>query len=155
MEFITKDSGERARFETGAQRDNAAGKGRYDLLPVNAIRRIAQLYERGAVKYDARNWEKGIPVWRMYDSALRHLFQALGGERDEDHLAAAVFNVLGIMEYEERILRGMLEYRALFQDLGPLWGHLQDSGTEPAAGPAKVPFRFARPGEEEQSARLG
>lgn len=32
-EFVTKDSGERQKFETGAQRDVQAGKGRYDLFP--------------------------------------------------------------------------------------------------------------------------
>jgi len=118
-DFVTKDSGQRAKFDTGAQRDTAVGKGRYDLLPVNALRRVAQLYERGAVKYVARNWEKGIPVARMLDSALRHTLQYLGGMRDEDHLAGAVFNLLGVIEYEERVLKGLLP-STLFDDLGPL-----------------------------------
>lgn len=120
-EYITKDSGERAQFQTGAQRDTAKGKGRYDLLPVLALRRLAQLYERGAIKYEARNWEKGIPVSRMYDSGIRHALQALAGLRDEDHLAGAVFNLLGIMEYEERRKLGMAGYRELFEEMGPLY----------------------------------
>lgn len=121
-DFVTKDSGERARFETGAQRDTASGKGRYDLLPVNAIHRLAQLYERGAVKYDARNWEKGIPVSRMFDSALRHVFQALSGDQSEDHLAGAVFNLIGIMEYEERAeVWDSSRYSDLFAGMGELY----------------------------------
>ena len=31
---------------------------------------------------------------------MRHLEQARAGERDEDHWAAAVFNILGIMHFE-------------------------------------------------------
>jgi len=121
MAFETKDSGERAHFSTGAQRDTNNGKGRYDLLPVLALRRLAQLYERGAIKYDDRNWEKGIPVWRMFDSGIRHAEDALSGKHDEDHLAGAVWNLLGIMEYEERIKLGMTEYEKLFDNMGPLY----------------------------------
>lgn len=121
-EYETKDSGTRAQFTSGAQRDIAAGKGRYDLLPVNAIHRLALLYERGAVKYDARNWEKGIPVQRMFDSMVRHAFQALSGDQSEDHLAGVVFNALGIMEYEERAkVWDTDRYESLFTDLGELY----------------------------------
>lgn len=125
MAFKTLDSGKRARFKTGAQRDTTEGKGRYDLLPVLALRRLAQLYERGAIKYDARNWEKGIPVWRMFDSGIRHAEDALSGKHDEDHLAGAVWNLLGIMEYEERRKLGMKQYDDLFNDMGPLYDHLK------------------------------
>jgi hypothetical protein len=106
--FVTKDSGQRLDYATGARRDVTTGKGRYDLLPVVAIRRLAQVYERGAAKYDARNWEKGIPLSRFMDSALRHLMQHLEGKRDEDHLGHAAFNVLGLVHTEEMIRRGLL-----------------------------------------------
>lgn len=99
--FITKDSGQRAQFDTGAVRDTQDGKGRFDLLPYRALKRVAQLYERGAVKYDANNWRKGIPMSRCASSMLRHAFQATSGETDEDHLAAVVFNALAIMQYQE------------------------------------------------------
>lgn len=101
MAFTVKDSGERARFETGAQRDLSAGKGRYELLSPHAIKRLAQLYETGALKYDARNWEKGISADRCLDSALRHLFQYLAGDRTEDHAAAVMFNISALIHYEE------------------------------------------------------
>jgi len=106
--FVTKDSGQRLDYATGARRDVTTGKGRYDLLPVVAIRRLAQVYERGAAKYDARNWEKGIPLSRFIDSALRHLMQHLEGKRDEDHLGHAAFNVMGLIHTEEMIRRGLL-----------------------------------------------
>ena len=120
-EFRTLNSGERKVFDSGAQRDTNAGKGRYDLLPIHAIHRLAQLYERGAIKYADRNWEKGIPVKRMFDSALRHLFQALSGDQCEDHLAGAMWNIAGIIEYEERARLGIPGYKELFDDMGTLY----------------------------------
>jgi len=109
MKFTkVKDSGKRQSFNTGAVRDIQQGKGRYDLLPVRAIRRLAEHYENGAVKYGDRNWEKGIPLTRMMDSAMRHLFKALQGMTDEDHLTAAAWNILGIIELQERIEVGLL-----------------------------------------------
>jgi hypothetical protein len=108
MSFETKDSGQRQQFDTGSQRDSREGKGRYDLLPPVALGRVAQVYERGAAKYDDRNWEKGQPLCRFLDSALRHTFQALQGNEDEDHAAQAVFNLLGFIEIQHRIRQGFL-----------------------------------------------
>jgi len=83
-----KDSGERQEFYTGAVRDREVGKGRFDLLPAYALTRLAKHYENGAKKYCDRNWEKGMPLSRYLDSAMRHLVKYLGGSREEDHLAA-------------------------------------------------------------------
>jgi hypothetical protein len=98
-----KDSGKRQFFNTGSRRDTRDGKGRYDLLPPIAIDRLARHYENGARKYGDRNWEKGQPLSRYFDSALRHLFKALAHKIDEDHLIAAVWNILAIVETQERI----------------------------------------------------
>jgi len=109
MEFAeVADSGARQEFSTGSVRDTRAGKGRYDLLPPLAIRRLAQHYENGAVKYGDRNWEKGQPQSRYMDSALRHLFSYLDGQRNEDHLAAAAWNVFAMMHGEEAMELGIL-----------------------------------------------
>lgn len=107
-DFITKDSGQREQHSTGAVRDVRGGKGRYDLLPTRGLRRLAGVYERGAIKYAARNWEKGMPMSRYADSGLRHLFQYLEGHRDEDHLAQAAFNILAMIDHEERVQLGLL-----------------------------------------------
>lgn len=107
-EFVTKDSGKREEFSTGSKRDTRENKGRYDLLPPRAIKRLAQLYERGAVKYGDRNWEKGQPVTRYIDSMIRHAFQALQGKADEDHLIAVAWNALAAVETLERIEQGLL-----------------------------------------------
>jgi hypothetical protein len=107
MDYDLKDSGTRRTFDTGAKRDAATGKGRYDLISPLALRRLAVLLEKGAVKYDARNWEKGMPLSVFFDCAVRHLYKHLAGMRDEDHLAAAMWNVQAIMHFEEMIARGL------------------------------------------------
>lgn len=119
--FITKDSGERRDFSTGARRDVRTGKGRYDLIspvamrreyqllragaaqlsPV-AMRRECQLLERGAIKYGDRNWEKGMPISVFIDSGLRHIFNYLDGEMTEDHLSAGRWNLGCAMHMEEK-----------------------------------------------------
>jgi hypothetical protein len=103
-----KDSGKREEFQTGSKRDTRDGKGRYDLLPPEAIRRLSIHYENGARKYDDRNWEKGQPLCRFLDSALRHIFKILEGWDDEDHAAAAMWNIAGFMTISERIKKGVL-----------------------------------------------
>ena len=99
--YITKDSGQREEYTTGAKRDVQANKGRYDLISPVALRRLAGVLERGSVKYGDRNWEKGIPMSRCLSSALRHLFQYSEGMRDEDHLAQAMWNVMAMIHFEE------------------------------------------------------
>jgi len=103
-----KDSGKRQEFGTGAVRDIQEGKGRYDLLPTRAIRRLAKHYENGARKYGDNNYLKGMPMTRFLDSALRHLFKAAEGQKDEDHFIAAVWNLMAIIEYQERIEENLL-----------------------------------------------
>ena len=99
--YVIHDSGRREEFPSGMVRDRREGKGRYDLISPFALRRLAGVYERGAVKYDERNWEKGAPYCRFLDSALRHIEQYLARETDEDHLAHCRWNLLCIMHFEE------------------------------------------------------
>jgi hypothetical protein len=108
QQFELKDSGERKVFETGAQRDMSEGKGRYDLISPIFTKRLAVVMEKGANKYSARNWEKGMPLSRFIDSAKRHIDQFLEGKRDEDHAAQAAFNLMGLIHTEEMIKRGIL-----------------------------------------------
>lgn len=90
---VIADSGDRTQFSTGAVRDMHEGKGRYDLLPWDAIHELAIHCENGAKKYGERNCEKGIPVHSLIDSAIRHLSNYLRGKKDEPHLRAAMWNV--------------------------------------------------------------
>ena len=88
-----KDSGNRTEFGTGAVRDMHQGKGRYDLLPWEAVHELALHCEEGALKYGERNCEKGIPIHSLIDSAIRHLSCYLRGMKDEPHLRAALWNI--------------------------------------------------------------
>ena len=103
-----KDSGNREEFDTGAKRDTQTGKGRFDLIPYEALHEIARCYEAGAEKYDPRNWEKGIPVSRFMSSALRHMMKAASGYTDEPHLAQAAFNIMGAITTIKRVEMGQL-----------------------------------------------
>jgi hypothetical protein len=104
-----KDSGSRTNFDTGAVRDAQAGKGRMDLLPVRALIEVARIMEAGAIKYEARNWEKGIPLSRYMDSGLRHAVKFLRGDHDEPHLAQACWNFLCLLDTQMRIQEGLLD----------------------------------------------
>ena len=107
-DYIVKDSGEHREFSSGAKRDKKIGKGRYDLLPTRTIHALAIHYQKGADKYADRNWEKGIPISEFVDSALRHAFQFLQRETDENHLIAAIWNLCGAYDTLERIKDGLL-----------------------------------------------
>lgn len=96
-------------YQTGAVRDTG-GKGRMDLLPMCALIRISKHMEdaikpdpeTGLPHYPERNWEKGLPLHTMIDSALRHLAKYMDGMDDEDHLCAAATNLLMALWTEEK-----------------------------------------------------
>lgn len=95
------DGGEREQYDGGCLREpTQADKGRYDLISPFAMQRLARWYAMGAEKYGDRNWEKGMPYSRCIDSAKRHIDKFLMGWIDEDHLAAAVWNLVAIMHYQ-------------------------------------------------------
>ena len=95
-----KDSGERTQFETGAVRDMHTGKGRMDLLPLTAIIELSKHCEEGALKYGEHNIDKGIPQHSLCDSGMRHLVKYMRGDRDENHLRAACWNLMWALEQE-------------------------------------------------------
>ena len=97
-------------FTTGAVRDTG-GKGRMDLLPMCALLRMSRHMENsiapdpntGVPHYPERNWERGLPMHSMIDSALRHLVKYVDGQTDEDHLCAAATNLMMAMWTEEKM----------------------------------------------------
>jgi hypothetical protein len=105
---MISNSGRKRKFVSGATRDLAIGKGRYDLLPPTAIARVARRYQEGGNIYGDRNWERGMPLHVFIDSALRHIFLTLAGDDQEDHMAAVVWNILGFMHTEYQITLGRL-----------------------------------------------
>ena len=97
------------KYQTGAVRDTG-GKGRMDLLPMCALIRVSKHMEdaikpdpeTGVPHYQERNWEQGLPMHCMIDSALRHIAKYIDGMTDEDHLCAAATNLLMAMWTEEK-----------------------------------------------------
>lgn len=113
------DGGERISYgENAAIREPTTGKGRYDLITPFGTMRLAKWYELGGHKYAPRNWEKGMPFSRYVDSAKRHIDKFVMGMTDEDHLAAAVWNLMAIMHHQEL---GQLE----FDDMPHYVDHLE------------------------------
>lgn len=100
---------------TGAKRENKENKGRFDCLPWPALERLAKQYELGVKGHGAWNWRKGIPQSSYISSALRHLLKYSEGWTDEDHLAAAMFNIAGLITLEYDIDRGALSPELLDQ----------------------------------------
>lgn len=95
--YITKDSGKRIKFKSGFNRDIQEGKPRYDLIPPQLLKRLAELYERGAVKYGDNNWQKANSpeeYQRFKASGFRHFMQWISGEKDEDHAIGAIWNII-------------------------------------------------------------
>jgi hypothetical protein len=92
-------------------RDTEEGKGRFDLLPFEGLKRVAIHYQNGAKKYEDRNWEKGAPFSRYISAIQRHASQYASGYRDEDHLAAVAWGALALLTFEERIKRGEMDSR--------------------------------------------
>lgn len=107
-EFIVTDSGEREAFAGGAVRDTAAGKPRPDLISPFMLERLGAHMAKGAIKYAEWNWANGIPSTRCYESACRHMMMFAQGDRVEDHLSAAVFNLMVMIHNEEVERRGII-----------------------------------------------
>lgn len=78
---------------------------RFDLIPVDPMWTVAEVYGKGAEKYEDRNWERGYNWSLSYAAMQRHLHQFWGGEYlDEDglpHLAHAVFHALALLWFAE------------------------------------------------------
>lgn len=107
-DYILKNTEEIETFPTGSKRNSRKGKGRFDLLPWEAIKQWALLMESGAESHGERNWQMGQDTYRYFDSAVRHLYNWIEGEREENHLSAALFNIGAIIWTEKQIKEGKL-----------------------------------------------
>lgn len=106
--FTIKDSGKRENFQSGMRRDTDEGKPRYDLIPINILKRWAIHMAKGAHKYGQRNWEMANSeeeLDRFKASAHRHFIQWISNERDEDHMAAVMFNLAAYETTKDRVWR--------------------------------------------------
>lgn len=93
---------ERREYDTGAVRSADCEQTRYDLISPIGLQRLAETYAEGAQKFGAFNWENGMPVTDLLNHAIAHIYKFLGGNRDEDHLSHAAWNLLGAIHSMEK-----------------------------------------------------
>lgn len=92
----------RVTSATGGQKGTKPA--RYDLIPADALRIVAELYGFGATKYDDHNWRKGYD-WSLSFAALqRHAWQFWNGEDNDaetglPHMASVAFHALALIEF--------------------------------------------------------
>lgn len=116
VETKPPENAARRLFATGAERDSTEGKGWFAGVSPIAMRRLAVVLQKGAAKYAPRNWEKGMVLSCFFDSAQRHLWQWANGEKDEDHLGHAFWNVMALIHTEQKIALG--ELPSTLHDMG-------------------------------------
>ena len=90
---VTEDSS--VKYQSGAVRSSDAELTRYDLISPIGLASVAAACAEGAQKYSAFNWERGMPATDMLNHAIRHIYLFLAGDRSEDHLGHAGWNVIG------------------------------------------------------------
>lgn len=84
-----------------AKRDDK--KPRYDLIPVEALARLAKTFEVGEEHYGKDNWKKGIKDAEFKRDCLNHAIEHIlrYGDGSEDHLAHAMANISMLIYFEE------------------------------------------------------
>lgn len=87
--------------ETGAKRSPDADHLRFDLITPIGLRRLAETYHEGALKYGENNWQKGFKVSGLLNHTLNHIFLFLNGDESEDHLAHAAWNLFTSIHFQE------------------------------------------------------
>ncbi len=78
---------------------------RYDLIPAESLKQLAEVYTISTTKYPERSWEKGLAWSRFFAAMMRHMWAWWSGEKiDRDngqhHLAAVAWGALALMELE-------------------------------------------------------
>jgi hypothetical protein len=91
------------KFTSGAVRGIEETNARFDLITPVGLRRLAETYGEGAIKYSDDNWLKGIDAKNLMNHALTHINKYLAGDTSEDHLAHASWNLFAIMHFEEKM----------------------------------------------------
>lgn len=94
----------RVTSSTGGEKGSKLA--RFDLVPVRPLTELAELYGRGAAKYEDRNWERGYDWGLSYAALCRHLTQFWAGQdRDEEtgakHIIAVAWHAFALAQFME------------------------------------------------------
>lgn len=92
----------RTKSSTGGEKGTKPE--RHDLIPVEALGKVAQLYGRGAEKYAAHNWRRGYEWSKSYAALQRHATQFWAGEDNDaemglPHMASVAFHALALLTF--------------------------------------------------------
>lgn len=93
MSDTSHETAEMVQYATGAKRGTAHADCDLARIPPAAIRAWGNAFAEGAKKYGADNWLKGFPQMSVLNHALQHIFSYLEGDRSEDHLGHALWNI--------------------------------------------------------------
>ncbi len=91
--------------KTGGQKGRKSD--RFDLIPADFERALAEHYGKGAEKYEDRNWERGYD-WSLSYRALRsHLAwwwakQDFDAETGSNHLIAVAWHAIALYTFQTR-----------------------------------------------------
>ena len=98
----------RVTSSTGAQKGQKLA--RFDLIPSEALTKVAEHYGIGAEKYAAHNWRKGYDWSLAFAAMQRHAWAFWSGEdldpeTGSPHLAAVAFHALTLLTFmdEQRV----------------------------------------------------
>jgi len=86
--------------------EKATKLARYDLIPPKALWQIAEVYGKGAQKYDDNNWRKGYKWSLSYAAMLRHIqLFWMGEDIDPEtgcpHVAMAGWHCLTLLTFAD------------------------------------------------------
>jgi hypothetical protein len=99
----------------GTKKDE--GKAKWDLLPYDVLAAVSRILTKGAQKYEARNWEKGIVYGRVFAAVMRHIYEWWNAkltdgdginhaDGTESHLDHAITELMFLSAYEKRGFNG-------------------------------------------------
>lgn len=82
---------------------------RMELLPLEQLLEVSELYAAGAKKYDDNNWRKGYAWSLSHGALLRHISLWWEGEENDEetqcsHLSSVVFHALALMYFKRHHL---------------------------------------------------
>lgn len=111
-------------YPSGAARSAAEGRGRFDLIPYEAMLSLAKRYEMGVERFGANNWLKGQPLSRLLSSMRRHAHQ-INYDFSEDHVGAVLWNAAAFVTMCARMEAGILP-----KDLDDIGYFMQQEGSK-------------------------
>ena len=95
------------RDAAGEGRKDDQGKTRIELFPGDVLLAISEILTSGAIKYEDRNWERGMKWSRPFGALMRHMWawwqgEQLDAETGKSHLWHAGCCIVFLTAYEMR-----------------------------------------------------